>query len=114
MFRRLQEKDYDSFYRLLSCYSNASFSRKQFQLFLKTVHKNNQVWVKYDIEDRVIACATVEIEAPNEAKIGNILVLPTHQNRGIENELYHLVLTYAQKRGCQKIRWTSGRLFEKT
>ena len=130
MFRPLFHKDYVSFALMFDHVHDSVLSKDNFYNFVRKLNRNHQVWVKIDVEDRVIASATVLFETklhPNESEVAyihDISVSKSYDGKGIEMELCRFVLDYAKQRGCaktfldcdiEKIPFLSGaRLNEKT
>ena len=108
MFRLLEEKDYLYFSQMLYHNSKHVLSKNDFVSYLKSLHMDHQVWIRFDVEDRVIAFGTILFQRvciPTYslvAHIQDIVVLKSHKNTEIGKELCHVLLHYAKKRGCSK------------
>lgn len=109
MFRLIQEKDYYSFSQMLYHNSKYVLTKHDFVSYLKSLNMDHQVWIKYDIEDRVIASGTILFQKkciPTYslvAHIQDIVISKSHESTEIGKELCNVLLQYAKKRGCSKV-----------
>jgi len=108
MFRKLQRKDYYSFAPLVKHEYSSDLTRGEYNSFLNSLQDNHEIWVMYNVEDRIIASGSILFETklnPKQcmfAHVQDILIANGHQPEKMGKEICTFLLQYAKHKGCSK------------